>query len=137
MQHNHTAHYIKSLTVENTITLDIYFETFSLGLLLVQLTMGCFSPVCVQELRAGCEKATVALTKAEKSAEELNSQLKSKVSELHKLRNDLEARNKENDVRGLLIGQQGHGIAYPCVLCVCFSLFGVPSIFMKILLLIY
>ena len=54
-----------------------------------------------QELRAGCEKATKALTSAEKAAEEIaqiQKQLKSKASEVTSLRDKLDSREREISV---------------------------------------
>ena len=57
-----------------------------------------FMDLFLQDLRVGCEKATAALTQAEKAAEEIASvqeQLKSSVSQVHTLQTTLENKNKE------------------------------------------
>ena len=55
-----------------------------------------------KDLRCGCEQATLALTKAERSAEEITliqAELKSKAGEVHELRAALEARQALLHVR--------------------------------------
>ena len=61
---------------------------------------------CVKELRAGVKQATLSLTAAERSAEEIaevQSQLKCKASEVHSLKDRLRQRDSQLAVRFIFV----------------------------------